>query len=185
LVEYLFAREMHFVLAGLGFPPEAAIGRALAAILADTPDRVPDGAFAALGGDPALEEVACCFRRLGHQPQASRLADIGQAVALPGSDTGASAVTALYQMFRHSLTAATLHEVAPYVGDLTLLRHRGETPLWPSLPDDMTAYWRGLCLGDLRVVDVAGDHFTYLQPPHALHAAQVIAAERQSRGTAA
>ena len=66
---------------------------------------------------------------------------------------------------RHSLAAVALHEATPYQGDLLFIRQSGEVQVLPGMHRDMSAYWQALCLGELRVVDVPGDHFSCMQQP--------------------
>ncbi|MFI1190981.1 amino acid adenylation domain-containing protein [Streptomyces californicus] len=64
----------------------------------------------------------------------------------------------------------------PYAGDLTLLRPTG-SPRPPSGADEDPAdFWRGVCLGEVTVLDVAGDALGCLRPPHAAATAAAIAA---------
>jgi pyochelin synthetase len=177
LVEYLFLRGAKADPARLGYPAEPALARGLALVLAETPGRVPEGRLASLGGDADLDGVAWCFRRLTARPPEDRLAAIARAVAPPGSRPAAPGqVAALFDVFRHSLRAGALHRISPYAGDVTLLCPGDETPLWPSLRQDMTAFWREACLGDLRVVDVSGTVYTCLQPPNAAGVADLLVA---------
>ena len=53
------------------------------------------------------------------------------------------------------------HELLPYAGDVTLIRPPAG-PLWPWSPAELEEYWRDICLGDLRTVDVAGEQSAYL-----------------------
>ena len=74
-------------------------------------------------------------------------------------------VSSLYRVVRHSLQAVAEHAATPYAGDIVFLRQTGDTHFLPWLRDDMTTFWREICLGDLDVVDIPGDHFSCLQPP--------------------
>ena len=64
-------------------------------------------------------------------------------------------------MFRHTMDAAGEHELLPYAGDITLIRPPASV-LWPWQPAELETLWRELCLGDLRVVDMAGGQPGYL-----------------------
>ncbi len=89
--------------------------------------------------------------------------------------TGPVELGGLYDLYRHSMSAVTRHEATPYAGDITFLREREDTGFLPWLRRDMTDYWRDVCLGDLSVVDVPGDHFSCLRPPHVRRVADVLA----------
>jgi pyochelin synthetase len=198
VLEYAFARLVGADPARLGYPSdEATLARALGRVLAATPGRVPAGAFAALDGDPALREVATAFARLAGRDPGERLAAIAASMAAAderppasrpaGGDAGeraaageperaghVEAVGDALRLFRQSLDAVTAHPGDPYAGDITFLRQRGEVHFLPGLGADMTAYWHGICLGDLRVVDVPGDHFSCLAHPHVASVAAVL-----------
>jgi pyochelin synthetase len=170
-IEYLFARGAGIDPERLGYPAEAAVGRALAASLTQTPRLVPDGFFELLEGGAEQADVAAAFQRLARTKPRQRLAAI--------AELGAAApdgVAAQFMLFKHALQALEAHVIAPYAGDVVLLRHSGEIALWPSMRDDMLRYWEQHCLGELRSVDVPGDHFDCLSERHA--AAVIQALER-------
>lgn len=172
--EYATARVLGADPAAAGFPgSDPAFARALGTVLERTPGVVPAGAFAALAGspDPGLDEVGRRFAALADRSPDERLANL--AAAVPGSP-GTDHVAALMRVFRQSLAAVTRHETRPYAGDITFLRQSGKVHFLPRLRADMTAYWRDICLGDLHVTDIAGDHFTCLRGPHAKPVADVL-----------
>jgi L-cysteine---[L-cysteinyl-carrier protein] ligase PchF len=177
VVEYLFALGLGANLATLGLPSEAAVGRALSTILLETPDRIPAGRMMELAGDSELDDLATAFRSLVQRNQSDRLEAIRRATTSIARTDEAHALKERYEVFRHSLRAAALHKMVPYVGGAILLLHHGHTALWPSLQDDMTVFWRSACLGGLRLIDVPGDHFSCMQAPHVVRVAEVIATE--------
>ncbi|MGH8410324.1 MAG: hypothetical protein ACRERT_03740, partial [Pseudomonas sp.] len=69
------------------------------------------------------------------------------------------------QVLRHSLAAVALHQATPYDGDMVFIRQCGEVQVLPGMHRDMSQYWQALCLGELQVVDVPGDHFSCMQSP--------------------
>ncbi|HEY0639881.1 MAG TPA: thioesterase domain-containing protein, partial [Pseudonocardiaceae bacterium] len=166
LVEYVFARALGADPAALGFPADAgALARAVPLALAETPGRLTEGCLGRVGGDPGLDAVATAMRELAAVPPAERLAAITDAAG--GQLGGHASAQVAWAVFRHSLTAVTRHQEQLYAGDITFLRQSGETQFMPGLRADMTEFWRELCLGELRVVDIAGDHFSCLGPAHA------------------
>ncbi|MES9525328.1 amino acid adenylation domain-containing protein [Streptomyces capoamus] len=172
--EYLFVLGSGADPGALGWPDQRATGAALAAVLARTPGKVPAGAFAELDG--GLAGTAAAYARLAAVPADERWARL--AAALGGST---EAVRDRYAAHRLLARAAAAHRPDPYTGDITLLLHRDDTPLWPSLAADATRYWQQLCLGRLRTRTVPGDHFTCLSAEHtaALAAALTTATPHQ------
>ncbi|WP_225859469.1 non-ribosomal peptide synthetase [Streptomyces albicerus] len=163
LIEHAFARVLGAAPAAAGYPDdEEELGAALRAILDATPGRVEAGAFAALCGEPRLEAVARRMRALAELPQQERLAAIARTL---GGDGDAAHVPGLYRVFRHAFAAASLHTTEPYAGDITLVRPRGRLRFLAGFGQEADELWREVCLGDLTVVDVEGDHFSCLRAP--------------------
>ncbi|MFF5937257.1 amino acid adenylation domain-containing protein [Streptomyces sp. NPDC012508] len=77
--------------------------------------------------------------------------------------------------------AAARYAPELYAGDLTLLRPAAPAHSLPGTQDDTADFWRGVCLGDVTVVDIPGDHHGCLQPPHVASTADVIAARGADR----
>ncbi|MEU8119213.1 amino acid adenylation domain-containing protein [Spirillospora sp. NPDC049024] len=175
VVEYVFAKVMGADPAEAGYPgDEEAMSEVFELLLREDPDRVPAGRVTALTG--GLAPTAEAFRAQAARPQDERLAAIGRAAGRhAGSDADVERhVATFYQVVRHSLLAVGAHEPEPYAGDITFLRQLGDTRFLPWLRDDMTGFWRELCLGELRVADIPGDHFSCLQPPHVEEAAAML-----------
>jgi len=175
--EYLFVRSAGVDPVRLGYPAETALARAIDIVRAASPDRIGEGALAGLRGDAALDGVAWCFRRLAARPVEDRLAAVARAVNQSGATAApTSQVRALYDVFRHSLRAFALHDVAPYAGDVTLLRSVDATPIARAFGEDPTAFWQAVCFGDLRIVDIEGDALNCLRPPSVAHALKALMA---------
>ncbi|GHG98886.1 non-ribosomal peptide synthetase [Streptomyces lanatus] len=165
LIEHAFARVLGADPEAAGYPgDEEELGAALRAVLDATPGRVPAGAFAALCGEARLEAVARRMRALGDVPQQERLAAIARTLGGDGSE--AAHVPGLYRVFRHAFAAGSLHTTQPYAGDITLVQPRGRLRFLAGFGQEADELWRDVCLGDLTVVDVDGDHFSCLRAPH-------------------
>jgi pyochelin synthetase len=177
-VEYLYARAGGALTGQLGFPAEAALGRALRGVLAAHGPVVPDGALGQVGGDAELGEVAACWRRMAAMEQQDRISAL--AAALPSyprqqaAETTRSELVRGYQRFRNGLRIADHRQMPVYAGDMILLRPTIETPLWPTLRADMTSLWERMCLGELRVADIPGDCFGCLAPANLSEVAAVL-----------
>ncbi|MEU0007608.1 amino acid adenylation domain-containing protein [Streptomyces sp. NPDC006314] len=176
MVDYAFARVMGGDLEALGWPAdEGDMGRALAAALARSPKALEPGVFAQLGGDERLESVAERFRLLGQRSRDERREALHRALARTEAGLGdVGQVAALHRVFEHTVEAVTHYDPLPYAGDITFLRPLAPTHFIPGFQDDMTRFWRDLCLGELTVVDVPGDHFTCVQPPHVARTAAAL-----------
>ncbi|WFE32726.1 non-ribosomal peptide synthetase [Micromonospora sp. WMMD975] len=176
VLEYVFARLLHLDTEALGYPDDETTARAFQEVLARTPGRVPVGALDGLADDPALAGAAAQFAALRRTPQPNRLAAVEKLLAGQSEEAAVPVeLGGLYDLYRHSMRAVTRHEATPYAGDITFLRELEDTGFLPWLRRDMTDYWRDVCLGDLSVVDVPGDHFSCLRPPHVRRVADVLA----------
>ncbi|MFD9895040.1 amino acid adenylation domain-containing protein [Amycolatopsis sp. NPDC059027] len=182
LAEYIFARVMRADPVALGYPAdEVAMRQTIAAVLAKTPGRVPAGSLAEVPETGEVAEAVRAFRRLAGREQSERLAAIGATMRYAGSELGsAERVRDQYRVLKHSLTAVARHDATPYRGPVTFIRQLGETQVLPGMRKDMSTYWEQLCLGELRVVDVPGDHFSCLHPPNV---SSVFTALTTDRGT--
>ncbi len=178
LFEYAFGRVLSADLGRMGFPTdEQLVGQAFQRVLAATPGQVPDGAFDALDGQPGLVEVAERFRALRRRSPEERRAAMARQFVDEGLAVGSpEQATQLYEVFRQSFRAANLHQPELYAGDMTLLRPRGTLRFLPGLQADMTEFWRDVCLGELDVIDVAGDHFSCLDASNVAEAVRHIRA---------
>ncbi|GGQ91239.1 non-ribosomal peptide synthetase [Streptomyces althioticus] len=97
-------------------------------------------------------------RRLPYLPQDDLPFDHA---ALAGSDPALGdpgRAATLHALFARMVEAAQRYEPELYAGDLTLVRPASHTPLLPGPQDDAAAFWSGVCLGDVTVIDVPGDH---------------------------
>ncbi|MFF4426893.1 amino acid adenylation domain-containing protein [Streptomyces sp. NPDC001549] len=178
MVDYAFARVMGGDLGALGWPAdEGDMGRALAAALARSPKALDAGVFARLGCDETLSAVADRFRLLGERPREERREALHRALAATGAGVGdVGQAAALHRVFEHTVRAVTHYDPLPYAGDITFLRPVEPTHFIPGFQDDMTRFWRELCLGGLTVVDVPGDHFSCIRPPHVARTAAALTA---------
>ncbi|MGW6377083.1 amino acid adenylation domain-containing protein [Rhodococcus sp. NPDC055112] len=167
LVECSFGLAMGARLGDSGFPAEVDVfGRAVRAVLDRTPDRLADGCFTALDGE--FSGIAAQFRALAQRSRADRLAALHATLPSAGEEHGYTLekFTELFHIFRQSVFAVTRYRPRTYAGDVSLLRHSGYM-LLPGMRSDVAAYWQQVCLGDLQVVDVPGDHFDCLTAQYA------------------
>ncbi|WP_327585115.1 amino acid adenylation domain-containing protein [Nonomuraea sp. NBC_00507] len=168
MLEYGFAQACGVDPERLGYPA-ADLARALHAVLDS--GHVREGSLAALAGhhDPGLAEIGRRFAALAAVPHEERLAAVARDLEHPPDR-----VALAYRVFKQSFTAVTHYDPEPYAGDITFLRQRGITNLVPTLQNDMTDFWRDLCLGRLTVHDVEGDHFSCLDATYAPGVAKLI-----------
>jgi pyochelin synthetase len=164
LAEYLHALDLGVDPTGLGYPAAPVMSRALAAVPGgpgSEPGRHAGASPRAhSGGDPIAAEIAAFWPVLGAVPRDERLRRLAAAAAaeVDAVATGLARARALDR-------AVAGFPVAPYAGDVTVLRHTVETPVWPRLREQVLRYWADVGLGDVRAVDVPGDHYTCRAAP--------------------
>jgi pyochelin synthetase len=165
LAEYSFAVMMGIHPPDLGFPGDPQrVAAASGAVLAASPGVLPDGGLAAMGG--AFTDVADCFRQLAQVPRTTRVGRMCDAVPAAAGSYEPDHMMRLFLAFRQSVFSISRYHPEPYAGDITFLRHSGAYP-FPGSRDAVTAQWEEMCLGELRIVDVPGDHFSCLSIEHA------------------
>jgi L-cysteine---[L-cysteinyl-carrier protein] ligase PchF len=169
MAEYVFALAMGVDLTAAGLFADAdTFAEAIRAILDQTPDQVPDGALAGLTG--RFDDVGASFRALAERSREDRVAALHRASHGNGAyGAGGSLVefSRLLAVFRHTSAAVSQHVPQPYLGPVTLLRNSESSGLLPGTRADVGAFWQRICLGELTVHDIPGDHFGCVSPAHA------------------
>lgn len=162
MIEYLFAQSMGADLDALGLPDDTeAIGRAVHDILIETPGRLPAGCLTDLRGDH--DSIGSAFRAFAQRDRDERLPAIHRAGSASSVyNSGAYALDEfirLFDVFQQSMLAVARHDPEAYTGSTTLLRNSGSSTLLPGTRADVGAFWERICIGDLDVHDLPGDHF--------------------------
>ena len=138
----IVAAELARQLAEAGTPP----GGLMVIAAAPPPPSVADDWIAErlFWRELGIGAEAEALRSCSPQERFQRLADLAPGVPLAEAS----------EVFQHSMQAAAVHELLPYAGDITLVRPQ-PSPWWPSLGDELAAYWGESCLGDLEIVELA------------------------------
>ncbi|MFG3547690.1 amino acid adenylation domain-containing protein [Streptomyces sp. NPDC047725] len=139
----------------LGYPDAAGLGRVLTEL-------VPSGEIttAALAGladhkDPQLRAAARVFAELAARPGEARVAAMAEKFGYPADD-----IAGLLRGTRALFNANATHRPDIYTGEVRLLVHSEESPIWPTMASDSRAYWKDVCAGGLKVEEIPGSHFT-------------------------
>ncbi|NEE02716.1 non-ribosomal peptide synthetase [Phytoactinopolyspora halotolerans] len=170
MVEYLFAQSMGAALDALGLPADAdQIGRAVRSILQRSPGRLPPGCLTGLDGEDA--SVGAAFREFAGAERPERLAAIHRVATADGAYNSGSYTldefTRYFDVFRQSMLAVARHRPDPYAGPTTLLRNSGSSTLLPGSRADVARFWERICVGELSVHDLPGDHFSCMAAANA------------------
>ncbi|GAA1880368.1 non-ribosomal peptide synthetase [Streptantibioticus ferralitis] len=186
MIEMLFIPNLHISLEQAGFgevDPDAMV-RAFMKVVEGHDGRVPKGALAEVGGDPELDRIAAYFRSLDAHTREERFVQYARAASeATGQEMPAEMVGAMFRVFRQSFLSARFTP-APYAGDLRFLRPHGASGFAPGMDETTLAFWREVCIGDMRVTDIEGNHFSCIEEQNARQVAELIAAPITARETA-
>ena len=130
--------------------------------------RVPAGAMAALSGDAGLDALALAVRQQSARSQDERLADYArQAAGQAGVPIGPELVPTLFRVCRHSMRAARF-DPPPFLGNMTYLRclEQQSFGITGGVGHLAAPFWEDACLGHFNLIDVPGNHFSVIEPPH-------------------
>jgi pyochelin synthetase len=156
LVDHLAARYARR-LREAGYGPVRLVGHGLGGLLAVEVARVlTEG-----GDDPVGVTVVA-----GYRPAPDAPAD-----PLIAAEVGPVPTATARSTFAALVRAVARHPVGPYAGDLTIIR----PDTGPGATDDAVAFFAELCLGDVRVLAVPGDHLGCLTGLSATRIAAAVA----------
>jgi pyochelin synthetase len=176
MIETLFVPNVGLTVDQLGFGSIDADSmlRAFMHIIEQNNGRVPAGSLVQAGGDPDSDRIGDFYRWLDSRSRADRFADYARiASELTGSEMRPEMVSGLFRVYRQSFRSAYFSP-DPYAGDIRFLRPRLGSGFAPGMDDMTLAFWRKVCLGDLSVTDVDGNHYTCMMDPHVQQVAEHI-----------
>ncbi|MBL4981026.1 non-ribosomal peptide synthetase [Pseudomonas fluorescens] len=142
--------------------------RAIDLLMARDNRRVPAGAMAALSGDPGLEALALAVQQQSARSQEERLAEYARlASGQAGVPIGPELVPTLFRVCRHSMRAARF-DPPPFLGNMTYLRclEQQSFGITGGVGHLAAPFWEDACLGQFTLIDVPGNHFSVIEPPH-------------------
>ncbi|SDK16726.1 pyochelin synthetase [Pseudomonas delhiensis] len=165
LLERAFGRLLGATIEAAGHEIEdAVLHRALEHLVKRHGPRLPAGCLQDLDGEWA--PVAECYRRLAQCPAEQRLATLASCVPTQAAPLSAVQAHSLFRVFRHSLDAVAGYRPAPFAGNLQVLLDDQSLHFLPGLQGNMRGFWRDLALGDIRLLNINGNHVSCMQPPH-------------------
>ncbi|MEW2547698.1 amino acid adenylation domain-containing protein [Streptomyces sp. NPDC047002] len=178
MIEVLFVPNLHISLArtGLGDLDADTLVRGFMQVIEENGGKVPPGSLGGVGGDPELDRAGAFFRHLASFTREERFAVYARtATEAGGADVPPEMVAGMFRVFRQSFLSARLSP-EPYAGDIRFLLPRAASGFAPGMDDTTLAFWREVCLGDLPVTEIDGNHFSCIEEPHVAHVADLVAA---------
>ncbi|MGW3974352.1 amino acid adenylation domain-containing protein [Streptomyces ardesiacus] len=178
MIEILFVPNLHISLAdtGYGDPGSETVVRGFMHVVEANGGKVPNGALSKVGGDPELDRAGDFFRHLASFTREERFAAYARAATeASGQDVPPEMVAAMFSVFRQSFLSARVH-LDPYVGDMRFLLPGGASGFAPGMDDTTLAFWRDVCIGELPVTLIEGNHFSCIEEPNVARVADLVAA---------
>ncbi|WP_019973208.1 non-ribosomal peptide synthetase [Mycobacterium sp. 141] len=170
ILDYCFAQIMGVSPDDLGMNvDDNDIREAFAEVRSRHTAVIPEGALR----EAARPELAAALERSAEAGE-QRMKHLAQSGAL-GEMWTPESLAELRAVFIHSLRAVVLGADEPFLGDIRFLRQRGDIHFLPTLKEDMTAFWREYCLGELTIADIDGNHFDCLSGENAGSVAKLLA----------
>lgn len=150
------------------FEDEVRLGEAINLHLAGHAGVIEEGFLESLDG--AFADIGRCYKAIARKTQDERLADIAAALPNSGADTTEYQVGVtrlLYKIFNHTFGAVARYNPVPLLHDIRLFQAM-DTSLHaiPGVQSDIRAFWQDAIIGDIEVIDVAGNHMSCMQPPN-------------------
>ncbi|MYT33042.1 MULTISPECIES: non-ribosomal peptide synthetase [unclassified Streptomyces] len=178
LIEILFVPNLHISMTqtGLGDLDGDTVVRGFMEAIERHGGKVPAGALAEVGGDPELDRAGAFFRHLNSFTREERFAVYARTASEAGGETmPPEMVAAMFRVFRQSFRSAHFTP-PPYAGDIRFLRPRGASGFAPGMDETTLGFWRDVCIGDLPVTDIDGNHFSCIEEPNVDRVADLVAA---------
>lgn len=178
LIEILFVPNLHISMAQTGFGDldSDTVVRGFLQVIERHGGSVPAGALAEVGGDPDMDRAGAFFRHLGSFTREERFAAYARTASEANGETmPPEMVAAMFRIFRQSFRSARFTP-PPYAGDIRFLRPRGASGFAPGMDETTLGFWRDVCIGDLPVTDIDGNHFSCIEEPNAARVADLVAA---------
>lgn len=173
LLERAFGRMLGVDLHKAGHADDALILRALQEKFPEDSRVIPSGFLRSLSGPFA--SIAKCYDQLAEKSQSQRIAEFAAAISTTEEEVSVDMLEMFFQMFCHSLEAASLYRPLPFVGDVSIFRVADQTGHFlPGLQLFSSEFWEDLTLGELQIIDIDGDHFSCVQPPHISNLANLL-----------
>ncbi len=127
---------------------------------------IPEGFLCGLTG--RYQSIAENYKRLEKKTHMERMTDLAAELSVNKEKISPDMLEMFYKMFCHSLDGAALYHPLPLMDDITLFRVMDESSHFlPGLRSFSLEFWQNLIIGELRIKDIQGNHFSCVTPPHA------------------
>ncbi|EGZ6331003.1 amino acid adenylation domain-containing protein [Salmonella enterica subsp. enterica serovar Java] len=160
LIELLFIPNLHINLQQTGFSDLHIdnIIDVLVNIFSKNNGRLPAGALQQTEG-----AVHALFSLMGSYTREQRFEKYIEAVKREtGQELPFEMALNMFNVFRQSFFAANYYP-APYVGNICFLLPEESSGFAPHMDESTLDYWRDICLGELEIIPIKGNHFSCIE----------------------
>ncbi|PPA93700.1 non-ribosomal peptide synthetase [Brevibacillus laterosporus] len=177
LIETLFVPNLNITLeqAGFGGVDQNDLARGVMQLIERHGNHIPQGSACTIGGDEGLDKVGELFQRLSALDRRERFTAYVEASARStGEQMPVEMAEGLCKVFRQSFKAARFTP-PPYMGDIRFLMANEPFLFLPRTNETTLDFWRDVCLGELEVTEIAGNHFSCIVEPNVGNLARLLA----------
>ncbi|MED1785775.1 amino acid adenylation domain-containing protein [Brevibacillus fortis] len=177
LIEALFVPNLNITLeqADFGKVDEHDFARAILQLVEKYGDSIPQGSACTISGDEGLDQVGEMFRKLSAFDRRERFTAYVQALGkTSGEQMPVEMAEGLCKVFGQSFKAAR-YTPLPYMGDIRFLLAREPFQFLPSTSEETIAFWQDICIGELEVTEIAGNHYSCMVGENAVKLAELLA----------
>ncbi|MBU3186314.1 non-ribosomal peptide synthetase [Clostridium estertheticum] len=179
ILEILFISNLNLTLKRVGFNGvnEGEMLKGLVEIIETNGEKVPSGASLTIGGDEELNKVGEFFIEISKISQKERFIKYAEAASTYNEEKmPLEMIERLFKIFCQSYKAAQFKPM-PYFGDIRIFLSKEPFDLLPEVNHMTHEFWKEICLGDLSVKEIKGNHFTCIATePNARDLAKEISA---------
>ncbi|MNC43194.1 hypothetical protein D3C75_920450 [compost metagenome] len=177
VIESLFVPNLNISItdSGMGDVQPDELARGLLHIYEHNNQAVPEGSAIRLGGDDGLERAGELFRALSSLSLRERFTAYVEAIARSsGEQMPVEMAEGLFKLYRQSFKAAQFTPL-PYVGDIRFILAKEPFSFLPGAEQMTLDFWQDICIGDFKITDIEGNHFSCIEEePHAAELARII-----------
>ncbi|TKI54145.1 amino acid adenylation domain-containing protein [Brevibacillus antibioticus] len=177
LIEALFVPNLNITLeqADFGKVDEHDFARAILQLVEKYRDCIPQGSACTIRGDEGLDQVGEMFRKLSTFDRRERFTAYVHAQGkATGEQMPVEMAEGLCKVFGQSFKAAR-YTPLPYMGDIRFLLAREPFQFLPSTSEETIAFWQDICIGELEVTEIAGNHYSCMTGENAIKLAELLA----------
>nr|WP_314425395.1 non-ribosomal peptide synthetase [uncultured Erwinia sp.] len=152
-------------------------------ILHRNPASITPECVARVAREQGKTAFASAYEEVQQRTAEQRLNELTAAIVGNSGDQPALAEAEWQRMcavFRHSIRGICCYKPGFFAGEMTFACQQGDTYLLPALQRDMKSFWEGVCIDEVRYVDLQGDHFSCMSAENVAPLAQHLEQQRRA-----